>query len=127
MLNELLRHIRCKRLEAERANACGTAASRRGQNRGMRAHEFLRKASQLDFCSAASRSTILKQFNAILETRDTPDGLVAILADELFDKFTLRPVAREKLRRVTHLLLRHPGMRLGVEVHTNGRGPEQKG
>jgi hypothetical protein len=92
----------------------------------VRAPEFLRKASQLDFCSTASPSKILKQLNAILETRDTPAGLVAILADELFDRFTLRPEAREKLRRVTHLLLLNPGIRLGVELHTNGRGFEQK-
>src|SRR4051794_37957026 len=125
MLNELLQYIKCTRLEAERTNARGLAALSRGQNGSVRTHESLPKAPQLNFCAAASRSTILKQLSAILETRDTPHGLVATLADELFDQFTLRPVACEKLGRITHFLLSHPGIKLGVEVHATARGSEE--
>src|SRR4051812_18185709 len=125
MLNELLRYIKCKRLEAERAKAGGLPASTCGQNGGARRQESLRKAPQLNFCAAASRSRILKQLNAILETRDTPHGLVATVSDELFDQFTLRPVAFEKLGHISHFLLSHPGMKLAVELHTTARGSEE--
>src|SRR5882724_126591 len=125
MLNEWLRHIKCQRLEAERANACGLAQSSREANGGVRTHASLRKARQLDFRAEASRSTLLKQLDAILEARDTPHGLVVTLSDDLFDNFTLRSVACEKLGRITHFLLSHPGVRLGAEVHTTGTGSEE--
>jgi outer membrane protein OmpA-like peptidoglycan-associated protein len=126
MLNELLCHIRCKRLEAERAKACGQTAPSHGGNAGVRTDPTLRKAPQPGFCPGASSTTLLKQLNAILETQDTADGLVAALSDELFDQFRLRPVACEKLERITHFLLSHPGIRLGVEVHTTGTGSEKE-
>jgi outer membrane protein OmpA-like peptidoglycan-associated protein len=125
MLNELLRHIKCNRLEAERANARGLAQSSREANGGVRAHASLRKARQLDFRAEASRSTILKGLDAMLEARDTPHGLVVTLSDDLFDNLTLRSVACEKLGRIAHFLLSHPGVRFGAEVHTTGTGSEE--
>jgi|tagenome__1003787_1003787.scaffolds.fasta_scaffold20765590_2 outer membrane protein OmpA-like peptidoglycan-associated protein len=126
MLDELLRHIRCKRLEAGREKACGQTAPGRVENGGVRTDRFARKAPQPGFCPVASRSTLLKQLNAILETHDTAHGLVAALSDELFDQFRLRPVACQKLERITHFLLAHPGIRLRVEVHTTRTGSEKE-
>src|SRR4051812_16218141 len=125
MLDELLRHIRCKRLEGGRGKACGQTAPSRLENGGVRTDRFARKALQPGFCPVASPSKLLKQLNAILETHDTAHGLVTALSDELFDQFRLRPVACEKLERISHFLLSHPGTRLGVEVHTTGRGSEK--
>ena len=123
MLHELLCHVRCKRLEAERAKACGQTASSHEGNAGVRTGASLRKAPQP--YSVASSTTLLKQLNAILETHHTANGLVAALSDELFDQVRLRPVACEKLERISHFLLSHPGIRLGVEVHTTGTGSEK--
>ncbi len=72
------------------------------------------------------RSQLLQQFNLILETRDTARGLIVNMSDVLFDtaKFTLRPVAREKLAKLTGIILGHPGLRLAVEGHTDSVGGE---
>jgi outer membrane protein OmpA-like peptidoglycan-associated protein len=72
------------------------------------------------------RAALLLQFNAILQTRDTPRGLVVNLSDVLFDsaKFSLRPEAREKLARVAGVVSGHPGLRLDVEGHTDNIGSD---
>ena len=53
------------------------------------------------------RARLLQQFNLILETRDTARGLVVNMSDVLFDsgKFTLRPLAREKLAKISGIVL----------------------
>ena len=47
------------------------------------------------------RQRLLDMFNQVLETRDTPRGLVVNMSDVLFDvgQYNLRPLAREKLAR----------------------------
>jgi len=70
------------------------------------------------------RATLLLQFNAILETRDTARGLIVNMSDVLFDtaKYTLRPAAREKLAKVAGIIAGHPGLRLAVEGYTDSVG-----
>jgi outer membrane protein OmpA-like peptidoglycan-associated protein len=72
------------------------------------------------------RTQLLQQFNLILETRDSARGLVVNMSDVLFDtaKFSLRPVAREKLAKVAGILLGHPGLKLEVEGHTDSVGSD---
>jgi outer membrane protein OmpA-like peptidoglycan-associated protein len=75
----------------------------------------------------ALRAQLLEQFNRILETRDTPRGLVVNMGDVLFDtgKFDLRPPAREKLARLSGIILGHPGLNLEVEGHTDSVGSDE--
>ena len=70
------------------------------------------------------RVQLLRQFNVILETRDTARGLIVNMSDVLFDsaKYSLRPAAREKLARVAGIISGHPGLRLEVEGHTDSVG-----
>jgi outer membrane protein OmpA-like peptidoglycan-associated protein len=70
------------------------------------------------------RAQLLSQFNAILQTRDTVRGLVVNMSDVLFDtgKYTLRPLAREKLAKVAGIVAGHPGLRLDVEGYTDSVG-----
>ena len=72
------------------------------------------------------RARLLQQFNLILETRDTARGLVVNMSDVLFDsgKFTLRPVAREKLSKIPGIVLAYPSLRLAVEGNTDSVGTE---
>ena len=67
---------------------------------------------------------LLRQFNAILQTRDTARGLIVNMSDVLFDtgKSSLRPLAREKLAKVAGIVSGHPGLRLDVEGHTDSVG-----
>ena len=48
------------------------------------------------------------------------------MSDVLFDtaKFTLRPLAREKLAKVAGIVSGHPGLRLEVEGHTDSVGSD---
>jgi outer membrane protein OmpA-like peptidoglycan-associated protein len=73
---------------------------------------------------AELRAQLLRQFNLILETRDTARGLIVNMSDALFDtaKFTLRPAARERLAKVATILVGHPGLTLEVEGHTDSVG-----
>ncbi len=62
-----------------------------------------------------------------LDTRDTERGLVVNMSDVLFDtgKYTLRPIAREKLARLAGIVLAYPGLRLEAEGHTDNVGSEE--
>jgi outer membrane protein OmpA-like peptidoglycan-associated protein len=75
----------------------------------------------------ALRTQLLEQLNRILETRDTPRGLVVNMADVLFDfgKYELRPEAREKLAKLSGIILAHPGLDLAVEGHTDNVGTDE--
>jgi outer membrane protein OmpA-like peptidoglycan-associated protein len=70
------------------------------------------------------RARLLQQFNAILATRDTARGLVVNLSDVLFDtgKYTLRLVAREKLAKISGIILVYPDLRLAIEGNTDSVG-----
>jgi len=70
------------------------------------------------------RVQLLAQFNAVLQTRDTARGLIVNMSDVLFDtgKFSLRPLAREKLAKVAGIVSGHPGLRLDVEGYTDSVG-----
>jgi len=76
---------------------------------------------------AALRKQLLDQFNLILETRDSARGLIVNLSDVLFDfgKYTLRPPTREKLAKISGIILAHPGLKLEVEGHTDDVGSDE--
>jgi len=73
------------------------------------------------------RAQLLDQFNRILETRDTPRGLVITMADVLFDtgKYDVRPGTREQLAKLSGILLAHSGLELEVEGHTDSTGSDE--
>ena len=73
------------------------------------------------------RAKLLAQFNLILETRDTARGLVVNMSDVLFDsgQFTLRPQAREKLAKISGIVLAYPTLLLAVEGNTDSVGTEE--
>jgi outer membrane protein OmpA-like peptidoglycan-associated protein len=72
------------------------------------------------------RARLLQQFNLILETRDTARGLVVNMADVLFDsgRYTLRPLAREKLAKISGIVLGYPSLKLAIEGNTDSVGTE---
>jgi outer membrane protein OmpA-like peptidoglycan-associated protein len=72
------------------------------------------------------RARLLIQLNAILVTHDTARGLVVNMSDVLFDsgKFTLRPLAREKLAKISGIVLAYPSLKLAIEGNTDSVGTE---
>jgi outer membrane protein OmpA-like peptidoglycan-associated protein len=111
------------------ANASQLAASQTETDRLRRENDAQRAGAQADMDRANKekvelRALLLSQFNAILQTRDTVRGLIVNMSDVLFDtgKYTLRPLAREKLAKVAGIVSGHPGLRLDVQGYTDSVG-----
>jgi outer membrane protein OmpA-like peptidoglycan-associated protein len=126
-------------LEAQRA-AAGQVAAERGRatdaDAARSAAEAARLAAEAQAQGAAAqseqdkgalRARLREQLNVILETRETARGLIVNLSDVLFDtaSSTLKPGAREKLARVSGILVSHPGLRLELEGHTDSVGTDE--
>jgi outer membrane protein OmpA-like peptidoglycan-associated protein len=112
-----------RRAEAEAARVRAQAE----QEQAQQAEELARQsAAQAAREKAELRARLLQQFNAILETRDTDRGLVINMGDVLFDtgRYSLRPLAREKLARLSGIVLNYPGLKLEAEGHTDNVGSE---
>jgi len=73
------------------------------------------------------RAQLLAQLNAVLQTQDTARGLIVNMSDVLFDtgSSTLRGAAREKLAKISGIVLAHPGLSLQVEGYTDSVGGDQ--
>jgi len=73
---------------------------------------------------AELRRQLLVQFNQILQTRETARGLIVNMSDVLFDtgQYSLKPGAREKLAKISGIVLAHPGLKITVEGHTDSVG-----
>ena len=72
------------------------------------------------------REKLKAQLNAVLATKETARGLIVNMSDVLFDfnKYTLKPDAREKLAKVSGILLSYPGLTLQVEGYTDNIGSD---
>jgi outer membrane protein OmpA-like peptidoglycan-associated protein len=73
------------------------------------------------------RARLLQQLNSVLSTRDTARGLIANMSDVLFrsGSFELLPGARERLAKVSGIVLAYQGLRLAVEGHTDSIGSDE--
>jgi outer membrane protein OmpA-like peptidoglycan-associated protein len=72
------------------------------------------------------RARLLQQLNSILATRDSARGLIANMSDVLFRSasFELLPGARERLARVSGIVLAYPSLHVAVEGHTDSVGSD---
>ena len=70
------------------------------------------------------RARLLQQLNSILATRDSARGLIANMSDVLFrsGSFELLPGARERLAKVSGIVLAYPSLHLAIEGHTDSVG-----
>ena len=84
-------------------------------------------AAKAEAEKAGLRAQLLSQLNSILQTNDSARGLIVNMSDVLFDtaSFTLKPGAREKLAKVSGILLAHPGLTLQIEGHTDSVGSDE--
>src|SRR6202007_2882043 len=73
------------------------------------------------------RARLLAQLNSILSTRDSARGLIANMSDVLFKSgsFELLPAARERLAKVSGIVLAYPTLHLQVEGHTDAVGTDE--
>jgi len=103
--------------QAETARAAALAEQQKAQ---AAAAEAIRQKEEM-------RARLLKQLNQVLETRDTDRGLVVSMPDVLFDsgQYTLKPAARERLARISGIVLAYPDLRLEIEGHADSIGSDQ--
>jgi outer membrane protein OmpA-like peptidoglycan-associated protein len=87
--------------------------------------ESLRQQAENE--KAELRARLLQQLNSILATRDSARGLIANMSDVLFrsGSFELAPGARERLAKVSGIILAYPSLHLAVEGHTDSVGSDE--
>jgi outer membrane protein OmpA-like peptidoglycan-associated protein len=117
--------------EAEKARAAAVqeqqAALAQKQAAESEAQKAREAAAKAEAEKAGLRAQLRAQLNSILQTEDSARGLIVNMSDVLFDtgSFTLKPGAREKLAKVSGILLAHPGLLLQVEGHTDSVGTDE--
>jgi outer membrane protein OmpA-like peptidoglycan-associated protein len=109
--------------QAARDKAAAETARQVAESQAQQAKEV---AAQSERDRAALRGQLRQQLNQVLETRESARGLIVNLSDVLFDtgSATLKPGAREKLARVSGILLSHPELKVQVEGHTDSIGDQ---
>ncbi len=119
------------KLEADRmrqeAEAARAAAMQERNQAQQEADAARAAAGQAEADKQKLRAQLLAQLNAIMQTRDTARGLIMNLSDVLFDfgKSTLRSEAREKLAKVSGILIAYPSLRVQIEGNTDNVGSEE--
>jgi outer membrane protein OmpA-like peptidoglycan-associated protein len=110
--------------EAEKAQAEAEAKQAAEQAKTQAAKE---EAERARAATAALRAQLLQQLNSVLQTTDSPRGLVVNMADVLFDfgKYDLKTDAKIKLAKLGGIIQAHPGLHLAIEGHTDNIGSDE--
>ena len=127
-----------QRKQADAAKAQADAEAERAREEAQKAHDEEQKAreaqqqaelnkQQADQQVAQARERLRQQLNQVLQTTETARGLIVNMSDVLFDfnKYTLKPEAREKLAKVSGILLAYPNLKLQVEGYTDNIGSDE--
>jgi len=119
------------RQAADAAKAAAIAQQQAAQAEADRAREAAQLSDQQRQQAEAEktqlRERLRQQLNLILETRETQRGLIVNINDVLFDfnQYTLKPGAREKLAKVSGIILAYPGLKIQLEGHTDSVGTDE--
>jgi outer membrane protein OmpA-like peptidoglycan-associated protein len=127
-----------RRAEAEQATAAAQqqqaaalAAQQQAQAESQAAQQAAAQAEQQRQEAVrqkeAMRARLLAQLNQVLETHDTARGLIVSMPDVLFDfnKYTLKPNARERLAKISGIVLAYPDLKLQIEGYTDAIGSDE--
>jgi outer membrane protein OmpA-like peptidoglycan-associated protein len=106
--------------EAEAARLAADDAARQREVAERQRQEAIQQKEEM-------RARLLAQLNQVLQTRDTARGLIVSMPDVLFDfnKYTLKPEARERLARISGIVLAYPDLKLQIEGYTDAIGSEE--
>jgi outer membrane protein OmpA-like peptidoglycan-associated protein len=114
---------------AARAQAEAAAEqARQAQQQALQAQQAAEQSAQLAAQQAQqARERLREQLNQVLVTTETARGLIVSMPDVLFDfnKYTLKPEAREKLAKVSGILLGYPNLKLQVAGYTDSIGSDE--
>jgi outer membrane protein OmpA-like peptidoglycan-associated protein len=120
-LAEQQAQLQAQREAAQRAEA--DAAAQRAQAAQQTAEQ---QAAAARAREAQLREQLREQLNSILQTRETPRGLVVNLSDVLFAtaRYDLKQDTQLKLARIAGIFLAHPDLKVQVEGYTDNVGSE---
>jgi outer membrane protein OmpA-like peptidoglycan-associated protein len=112
--------------EAEKAQQAAQQAEQLRQQAEAQRQQAEAQREQAEKDKADLRAKLLQQLNSVLETHDTARGLIANMGDVLFQtgKYELKPEARERLAKVSGILLAYPSLRVAIEGHTDSVGSD---
>jgi len=112
------------RAEAARAQAEADAKQAAERAKAQAAREDAERARA---ATAALRAQLLQQLNSVLQTTDSPRGLVVNMGDVLFDfgKYDLKPDTKITLAKLAGIIQSHPGLQLAIEGHTDNIGSDE--
>jgi outer membrane protein OmpA-like peptidoglycan-associated protein len=112
------------RAQAEAAAAEAEARAQKARDAQQAAEQSAQQATQQ---AEQMRERLKDQLNQVLQTKETARGLIVNMSDVLFDfnKYTLKPEAREKLAKVSGILLAYPNLKLQVEGYTDNIGTDE--
>jgi outer membrane protein OmpA-like peptidoglycan-associated protein len=115
------------RAAREQAEAQATQAAAQAQAAQQQADAAKREADQAQQQTAQMRERLKQQLNQVLQTRESARGLIVNMSDVLVDfiKYTLKPDAREKLAKVSGILLAYPDLKVQVEGYTDNIGSDE--
>jgi outer membrane protein OmpA-like peptidoglycan-associated protein len=118
--------LRARDAEKE-ANAAREAALAEEQKLAQEKASAISAREQAEKDAQSLRERLKDQLNVILATRDTARGLIVNMSDVLFDfnQATLKPGAKEKLAKVSGILLAYPTLHVSVEGHTDAIGSDE--
>ncbi len=108
------------------AEAAAAASEAKAKQAALRSREEAAKqeAARAQAATAALRAQLLQQLNDVLQTTDTPRGLMVNMADVLFElgKYALNTDAQLKLAKLSGIIQAHPGLNLTIEGYTDTTG-----
>jgi outer membrane protein OmpA-like peptidoglycan-associated protein len=106
--------------QQQQAQAAAAAAQQAAAQADQQRQEAIRQREQM-------RARLLAQLNQVLQTRDTARGLIVSMPDVLFDfnKYTLKPEARERLAKISGIVLAYPDLKLEIEGYTDSIGSDE--
>lgn len=117
--------------EAEKAKAEAVAQQQALAEQAAKAQQAAAQSEQLRQQAEKEkqelRARLLQQLNSILATHDSARGLIASMSDVLFKtgSFELLPGARERLAKISGIVLAYPSLHLQVEGHTDSVGSDE--
>jgi outer membrane protein OmpA-like peptidoglycan-associated protein len=113
-----------QRAQADAAAAEAQAQAQRARDAQQAAEQSAQQAAQQ---AERMRERLREQLNQVLQTSESARGLIVNMSDVLFDfnKYTLKPGAREKLAKVSGILLAYPNLKLQVEGYTDNIGSDE--
>lgn len=106
--------------QADAARQAAAASAQQAALADQQRQEAIRQKEEM-------RARLLAQLNQVLQTRDTARGLIVSMPDVLFDfnKYTLKPEARERLAKISGIVLAYPDLKLQIEGYTDSIGSDE--